>query len=90
LDKILFAQVLAIIPHLSSSGLSGMVYEHYLGCFIPKGSSLRFSKLFQIVTNVTRGDISRSVALVLRVIKLLAMAKDIADFCLIVIGVMFP
>jgi hypothetical protein len=34
LNKTLFAQALATVPHLSSGGLSGMVYEHLLGCFI--------------------------------------------------------
>jgi len=36
LDKTLFAQVLTIVPHLSSSGIFGMVYEHLLGCSILK------------------------------------------------------
>jgi hypothetical protein len=46
LDKILFFQVLAIVPHLSTHGLSRMVYEHLLGCFILKDPSLGFSELF--------------------------------------------
>jgi hypothetical protein len=52
LDRTLFAQALAIVPHLSSNGLSKMVYEHLLGCFILKDPSSRFSKLFQVVVIV--------------------------------------
>jgi len=43
LDRILFAQALAIAPHLSSGGLFEMVYEHLLGCFILKDPSSGFS-----------------------------------------------
>jgi hypothetical protein len=39
LDKIMFTQALANAPHLSSGGLSGMVYEHLSGCFMPKDPS---------------------------------------------------
>jgi hypothetical protein len=46
LDRTLFAQTLAIILYLSSGGLFKIVYEHFLGCFIPKDPSLGFSKLF--------------------------------------------
>jgi hypothetical protein len=46
LDKILFAQTLTIAPHLFSGGLSGMVYEHFLGCFILEDPSSRFLELF--------------------------------------------
>jgi len=83
----LFTQALAIAPHLCSSGLSGMVYEHLLGCFIPKDPSSRFSKLFQVV--VALGDIHRSMALVLGVSRLLAMEKNTKGLCLITIGEMF-
>jgi hypothetical protein len=44
LDRILFAQTLAIAPHLSR--LYGMVYEHLLGCLILEDPSSRFSELF--------------------------------------------
>jgi hypothetical protein len=46
LDRTLFAQALAITPRLSSGGLFGMVYEHLLGCFIPKDPSSRFRNYF--------------------------------------------
>jgi len=46
LDRTFFAQALATTPHLSLSGLFGMVYEHFLGCFIPKDPSLGFLELF--------------------------------------------
>jgi hypothetical protein len=46
LDKILFTQTLTTTPHLSLGGLSRMVYEHLLGCFIPKDPSFRFLELF--------------------------------------------
>jgi hypothetical protein len=39
LDRILFAQALTIAPHLSLGGLSKMVYECLLGCFILKDPS---------------------------------------------------
>ncbi len=53
LYKTLFAQTLAIAPHLSLGGLSRMVYEHLSRCFIPKDPSSGFSKLFQIVVVIT-------------------------------------
>jgi hypothetical protein len=46
LDRILFAQALAIAPHLFSSVFSGMVYEHFSKCFILKDPSSRFLELF--------------------------------------------
>jgi len=63
LDRILFAHALAIVPHLSLGGLSRMVFEHLLGCFILENLSLGFSKLFQAA--IACGDIPRLVALVL-------------------------
>jgi hypothetical protein len=53
-----------------------MVYEHLSGCFILEDPSLGFLKLFQVVF-VARGAIFKSMALLLGVNKLLAMAKDI-------------
>jgi len=88
LDKTLFAQALTITPHLSSNGFSKLVYEHLLGCFIPKDPSSRFSKLFQVVV-VACGDIPRTAALMLGVNKLLAMAKDIGSFHPIVVSEVF-
>ncbi len=81
LDRTLFAQALAIAPYLFSGGLSRMVYEHISRCFILEDPSLRFSKLFQATAIIVRGDIPRSMALVLWANKLLAMAKDIGGFC---------
>ncbi len=74
LHRILFAQALAIAPHLSLGGLSRMVYEHLLGCFKPEDASSRFSKLFQVVDVVACGDIPRLVALMLGGNILLTMA----------------
>ncbi len=65
LDRTLFTQTLTIAPHLTLGGLFGMVYEHFLGCFIVKDPSLRFSKLFQVVVIVVCGDIPRLVGLML-------------------------
>jgi hypothetical protein len=59
LDRILFAQALAIAPHLFSGGFSKMVYEHFSRCFVLKDPSSGFSKLFQVVTRVAKGDIGR-------------------------------
>ncbi len=89
LDKTLFAQALVTTPHLSSSGFFGMVYEYILRCFIPKDPSLRFLELFKVVVAITRGDILRSVALVLGVNRLLAMVKDISGLCPIIVGEVF-
>jgi len=66
-----------------------MVYEHLLGCLILKDPSLGFLKLFQVVVIIVCGDIPKSVALVLGVSRLLAMAKDINGFCLIPVGKVF-
>jgi hypothetical protein len=53
-----------------------MIYEHFLRCFILEDPSLGFSKLFQVATIVAHGVIFKSMALVLGVKRLLAMAKD--------------
>jgi hypothetical protein len=89
LDRILFTQAIATIPHLFLDKLSGMVCEHLLGCFIPKDPSSGFLKLFHIVTVVVHGDIPKSVALMLGTIRLLAMAKVINGLHFIIIGEMF-
>jgi hypothetical protein len=57
-----------------------MVNEHLLGCFKPKDPSLGFSKLFHVVVSITRGDIHRSVALVLGASRLLAMERTLEVF----------
>jgi hypothetical protein len=66
-----------------------MVYEHLLGCFILKDLSLGFSKLFQVMAIVVHGDISRLVALVVVVSRLLIMAKDIGGLPPINMGEVF-
>jgi hypothetical protein len=89
LDRTLLIQALAIIPHLSLGVLSGMVYEHFLGCFILEDSSSRFSELSQVVTIVARGNIPKLVALVLGVDKLLAMTKGISGLHFITMSKVF-
>ncbi len=85
----MFAHTLATTPHLFSNGLSRMVYEHLLGCFISKDPSLEFSKLFQAIIVVAHGDIPRLVALMLGAIKLLAMAKDFKGIRPLLVGEVF-
>jgi hypothetical protein len=68
LNRILFTWSLVTTPHLSSGGLSRMVYKHLLGCFTPKDPSSWFSELFQSIVVVAHGDIPRSMALVLGLI----------------------
>jgi hypothetical protein len=52
-----------------------------------KDPSSRFSKLFQVV--IVRGDVFRSMTLVLGASRLLTMAKDIRGLHLIAIGEVF-
>jgi hypothetical protein len=85
----MFTQTLTTTPHLFLSEFFGMVYEHFLGCFILEDPSSRFSKLIQVVVIVVWGDILRSVALVLGANKLLAMAKDIDNLHPVVVSEMF-
>jgi len=89
LDKILFAQTLAITPHLSSGGLSRMVYEHFLIWFILEDPSSKKLELFQATAIVAYADIPRSVALVLGANRLLAMTKDTGGLHLITVGGVF-
>jgi hypothetical protein len=89
LNKILFAQALTFAPHLLLGGFFGMIYEHISGCFMLKDPSLRFLELFQAIDVVAYGDILRSVALVLRVSKLLVMAKDTDGLRFMAIGKVF-
>jgi len=77
-------QALIVVPHLFLGGLSRMVSEHFLRCFIPKDPSLGFLKLFQVVANVAHGDILKSIALMLGVSILLT-----EGFHCIVVGKMF-
>jgi len=65
-----------------------VVYEHHSN-FILEDASLKFSKLFQIIDIVTCGDILRSVALMLGVNKLLAMAKNTEVLCPIIVDEVF-
>ncbi len=85
----LFTQALAFAPHLSSCAFFGMVYEHFSGCFIPKDPSSRFSKLFQAIVVVARGDIPKSVALMLGASRLLVMTRDTSGLCPIAKGEVF-
>jgi hypothetical protein len=66
-----------------------MVYEHFLGCFIPKDPSSGFSKLFQVAIIIVCGDIPKLMALVMGANKLLAMVKDIGNLHLIIVSKMF-
>jgi hypothetical protein len=75
LDRILFAQALTTTPHLYLGGLSMMVYEHLLGCFILEDPSSRFLKIFQVVVFVVHGVIPKSVALMLGASKLLVYKR---------------
>jgi hypothetical protein len=86
LNRTLFAQALAIAPHLFLGGPSGMDYEHLSSCFILEDASSRFFKLFQTAVTIFHGDILKLVALMLRASKLLAMVKDTKSFHLIVVG----
>ncbi len=75
MDRIIFTQALAIVPHLFLDGLSRMVYEYLSRCFILEDPSSRFSKKFHVAAIVVDKDIPRLVALVLVANKLLATAK---------------
>jgi hypothetical protein len=66
-----------------------MVYEHLSNYFILEDPSLRFLELFQATIVVARDDILRSMALMLGVGKLLAMAKDSKNLHPFTIGNMF-
>jgi hypothetical protein len=66
-----------------------MVYEHLSNYFILENPSLGFSELFQATVVVAHGDILKSMALMLGVNKLLAMARDSKGLHLIAIGKMF-
>jgi len=61
----------------------------FLGCFILKDLSLGFSELFQAIVIVVHRNIPRSMALVLGVNKLLAMAKYTNGLSFIVVSKVF-
>jgi len=81
-------QVLTIVSYLFFK-LFRMVYEHFSRCFIPKDSSLKFSKLFQVIITIAHGDISKFMTLMLGPNRLLAMAKDTTSLRPITICEMF-
>jgi hypothetical protein len=88
LNRTLFMQVLTIVSYLFFK-LFRMVYEHFSRCFIPKDSSLKFSKLFQVIITIAHGDISKFMTLMLGPNRLLAMAKDTTSLRPITICEMF-
>jgi hypothetical protein len=61
----LLTHALAIVPYLFLGALSKMVYEHLSRCFILEDPSLGFLELFQAIVVIARGDIPRSMALML-------------------------
>jgi hypothetical protein len=83
LNKMLFTPALATTPHLFLSGLSRMVYEYLLNCFIPKDPSLGFLELFHVVVAITCGDILRSMALMLRLTNCWKWQKTFEVFILL-------
>ncbi len=85
----MFAQALTTTPHLFSSGLFRMEYEHLSRSFILEDPSLRVLKLFQAIAIVARTNFLRSMALMLRANILLAMEKNTGGFHPIVVGDMF-
>jgi len=84
----LFAQALAIIPHLSLNGLSKMVYDHLSEFFILEDPPQIFG-IIQAIIVVAHNDIPRLMGLVLGFSRLLVMAKDIGGFHPIVISKVF-
>jgi hypothetical protein len=66
-----------------------MVYEHLSIYFIPQDPSSNFLKLLEATNVIARGDILRSMALMLGANKLLAVAKDIEGLCFVVVGKVF-
>jgi hypothetical protein len=49
LDRIMFAQALAITFHLSLGGLFGKVFEHLLGCLIPRTHPKGFWNYYRLL-----------------------------------------
>jgi hypothetical protein len=66
-----------------------MVYEHLSIYFIPQDPSSNFLKLLEAINAIARGDILRSMALMLGANKLLTVAKDIEGLCFVVVGKVF-
>jgi hypothetical protein len=89
INKTLFTQALPDVPHLSLSGLFRMVYEHLLGCFIPKDPSSGFLELFQVAVVVVHGDMLKVMALMLGANILLVVVKDFGGIRLIIVNEMF-
>jgi hypothetical protein len=89
INKTLFTQALPDVPHLSLSGFFRMVYEHLLGCFIPKDPSSGFLELFQVAIVVVHGDMLKVMALMLGANILLVVVKDFGGIRLIIVNEMF-
>ncbi len=70
-------------------GYLGWFMNIFLRCFILKDPSLGFLELLQSIVIVFHGDILKLMALMLKVSKLLIMAKDIGGLCPIVVNEMF-
>jgi hypothetical protein len=74
------------MPHLSTSGHFGMVFEHLQNCFHLYDSTNGFLRLFQLCFHIAQGHILRQITHVVVVPCLLAMIKPLDEVCPIVVG----
>jgi hypothetical protein len=81
-----FKLTLQRMPHLSISGPSRMICEHFQNCFHPKDLANGFLLLFQLCSHIVKGHISPQIAGVLGATHLLAMTKPLSGIHPIIVG----
>jgi len=82
----IFSSVFIQSLHHSTGGPLDMVFEHLWDLFDLQDSTNGFPQLFQVYSPVDMGHISKSIALVFDIAKLLASAKPFQNIWLIIAG----
>jgi hypothetical protein len=75
--------------HLQTSGLSGMVFEHFRNCFDLEDLASNFIEFHQLCSHMVVGCIFGYVARVFQANQFLALVKLFGAICMFVVGTTF-
>jgi hypothetical protein len=74
------------MSHLSTSGIFGMVFEHFRNCFHLGDSTSGFLQLFELCSHIVKSHIPPQIARVLCATHLLTMTKLLSKVRPIIVG----
>jgi hypothetical protein len=86
LDGEAFVSVLARSPHLSSGGLSGMVYEYLWNYFVLDDFASGFNLFFEVCGHIVWGHVPLSISHLLFAFWFLTLEKQFGGICPITIS----